>query len=128
MKIEAIAIGAGILAAIALLISRAKAAPTELLTLELECIGGTLDACLPSSTLNFNGDYASEGTPIKDTIHIVQFASEVDANTNENGTEIGSVVTINGHYSYSGMVPAVEGTTYYKSYNEEQYALYILSI
>ena len=127
MKIEAIAIGAGILAAIALLVSRAKAAPTELLTLELQCVGGTLDACLPSSTLNFSGDYTSDDVPIEDTMHIVQFGSEVDADANTNGTEIGSVVSVNGHYNYSWVAPVIEGTIYYKVYNNEQYGLYILN-
>ena len=126
MKIELIAVGAGILAAAALLISRAKAAPTELLTLELQCVGGTLDACLPSSTLNFTGDYSSDGIPIEDTVHIVQFGSEADADANTNGTEIGSAVSVNGHYDYSWVSPVIEGTIYYKVYNDEQYALYIL--
>lgn len=128
MKIEAIAIGAGILAAIALLVSQAKATPAELLTLELQCVGGSLDACLPSSTLNFTGDYTSDGVPIEDTVHIVQFGSEADADTNTNGTEIGSAVSVNGHYSYSWEAPVIEGTYYYKAYNDEQYALYILSV
>ena len=120
MKIEAIAIGAGILAAIAVLISKAKAAPTELLTLELQCVGGTLDACLPSSTLNFTGDYTLNDSHIDDRIHIFQFSSESNANNNINGTRVDSGLTINGHYNISDVAPSIAGEYFYKAYNNKQ--------
>ena len=122
MRIEAIAIGAGILAAIALLVSRAKAAPTELLTLDLECIGGTLDACPLSSNLKFTGGYTLNDSPVDDTIHIFQFDSESDANSNIGGTRITTVATFNGNYNITGIgiAPSIEGTYYYKAFNDDQ--------
>lgn len=128
MNIQTIAVGAGILAAIALLISRAKAAPVEVLTLELECEGGSLDACPPSSNLFFSGDYTSDGIPIEDTVHIVQFDSESDANNDINGTEVSSIPTVSGYYSHIEEAPSVAGTIFYKAYNDEQYVSYALAL
>jgi len=120
MKIETAVIGAGILAAIAWLISKAKAAPTESLTLVVDCIGSPEDACPPSSDLNFSGDYTLNDNPIDDTIHIFQFSSESDANNNIKGTWIKSGLTTNGHYNISGIAPSAAGEYYYKAYNEEE--------
>ena len=123
MGIETVAIGAGILVAIAWLLSQAKATPTESLTLELECIGGSLNACPSSSNLRFTGGYTLDDMPIDDTIHIFQFSSEWDANNNQHGILVNIGLTVNGYYDILGTAPSTDGNYYYKAYNDEQSAL-----
>lgn len=119
LKILCIALGT-VAAAIAVLTSRAKATPAELLTLEVECVGGSLNACPLSSELIFSGDYTTDDIPIEDRIHIFQFSSERAANIDENGTLINTGLTVGGHYNISGTAPPTAGKCYYKAYNNDQ--------